>query len=233
MARDTGYGQFCPVARAAEVLTQRWTPLVVRELLCGTRRFNDLRRGVPMMSPSLLSRRLRSLEQAGLVERHSSEGGREYHLTAAGQALQPVILAMGTWGIRWLQHELTPEQLDPALLMWDMQRRVNVEALPARRAVVHFRYHDAPRGMKRWWLVLDRPEVDLCLKDPGFPVDLNVGCDLRTMVQIWLGKRPMSGALRSGELVLEGPPELRRELRRWLKLSLFAGRNASQGPVPK
>lgn len=198
--------------------------------MCGSRRFNDLRRGLPAMSPSLLSRRLKTLDESGIVRRRPGDSGQEYELTEAGRALQPVILELGHWGVRWLKQQLTREELDPALLMWDMRRRVDVEALPGERVVVHFRYHDAPRGMKRWWLVLDRPEVDLCLRDPGHDVDLNVGCDLRTMVQIWLGQRPMSAALRSGEMVLDGPLRLRRQLPGWLQLSLFAGSSAGSGP---
>lgn len=222
MGRGGGYGQFCPVARAAEVVAERWTPLVLRELLCGSRRFTDLRRGVPLMSPTLLSRRLKELEQAGIVTRIDGESGREYQLTEAGEALRGVILALGDWGAQWLHQPVTEEQLDPGLLMWDIRRRINREALPERRVVVHVRFHDAPRGMKRWWLVLATEEVDLCLKDPGYEVDLNLGCDVRTLVAVWLGHTPLSAAVDRGVLTLAGPLELRRALPRWLQLSVFA-----------
>ncbi|MCZ6532600.1 MAG: helix-turn-helix domain-containing protein [SAR324 cluster bacterium] len=224
MRRRKGYGQFCPVAKAAEIFAERWTPLVLRELLAGSRRFNDLRRGVPLMSQSMLAQRLRELEWAGIVERRQGTGkrGADYHLTPAGEELRPVIEQLGTWGYRWAQSDLKDEDLDAGLLMWDMQRRNHLDRLPPRRVVVHFRFHDAGRGKSFWWLVLEPGEVDLCLKPPGYQIDLTVECDVRTMVLVWLGDLSLAEAQRSHSLRLEGPRPLREGLPRWLALTGFA-----------
>lgn len=223
MARHRRYGQFCPVARAAELFAERWTPLVMRELLAGSRRFNDLRRGVPLMSPSLLSQRLKTLQRHGLVDKNEAgDGGSEYRLTEAGAALRPVIEQLGIWGQRWLRSRLRDDELDVGLLMWDVKRRIDLEALPDEQVVVGFTYDDAPRAMSRWWLVMDPTHVDLCLKDYGFETDLEVETDVRTMTRVWLGRLSMSEALRRRALRLEGPRELCRELPDWLQLSAFA-----------
>lgn len=219
------YGQFCPVAQAAEVLTERWTPLVIRELLSGSCRFNDIQRGVPLMSSALLSERLKTLERCGVVERRLIPGGRahEYHLTRAGEELRPWVEMMGVWGQRWARREVTPEEADPTLLMWDMRRNINIERLPDRRTVVYFNYPDASKGKRSWWLVLTRPEPDLCLHDPGFGVDLTVRTDTVTMVGVWMGDLALAGAIRSRRIVLEGPSHLRRAFPGWLKLNPLAG----------
>jgi DNA-binding HxlR family transcriptional regulator len=180
----SGYGQFCPVAKASEVLAERWTPLVVRELLCGSHRFNELQRGVPLMSRSLLVKRLRDLELAGVIERRPSGDGRgsEYHLTEAGEELRPIIMGLGAWGQRWARSDLSRADLDPRLLMWDMQRNIDTDALPSRRVVVRFRFTDAAPGLPRvTWLILDRDQVDVCYKDPGFEIDLVVAGRLRAL----------------------------------------------------
>ena len=173
-----GYGQFCPIAQAAEVLTERWTPLVIRELaLTGSRRFNDIQRGVPLMSSSLLTKRLRQLEQAGIVERRPRPDGKgsEYHLTPAGEELGPVVAQMGIWSERWLRRPIFEETPDTGLLMWWMRGTVKTDALPAGRTVIHFRFRGAPEKLRYFWLVL--PEADLCLSDPGFGVDITVRSD--------------------------------------------------------
>jgi DNA-binding HxlR family transcriptional regulator len=178
MARQKGYGQFCPVARAAEILTERWVPLLVRELLCGSVRFNDLQRGVPRMSSSLLSRRLKELAYAGIVEIRPLKKGRgsEYHLTDAGKDLFPVIEGMGVWAQRWVRDDLVvSDNLDPDLLMWDIRRTVTVgEMAVMTRFVVRFEFAGVKSNQRRYWLVFERGEVDLCAKDPGFEVDLYV-----------------------------------------------------------
>lgn len=216
------YGQFCPVAVASEILTQRWTPLVLRELMSGSTHFNQLRRGVPLMSPSLLAQRLRSLEECGVITR-AGDGPRHtaYRLTRAGEELRPIIEQIGVWGRRWMQQELREEELDPGLLMWDMQRRIDVAALPSRRVVVHFHYTDAPRKTARWWLVLEPGGADVCLADPGFPIDLTVTTTVRLMARIWLGDVAFRRAL-GPELRVEGPRALARALPDWLQLSVFA-----------
>lgn len=220
------YGQFCPVALASEVLTRRWTPLVIRELLCGSTRFNDLRRGVPRMSPSLLSKRLDELQTAGIVVRHDGDDGGhpEYGLTRAGEELRLIVEAMGTWGRRWISGDLTDEELDADLLMWDVRRRLDASRAPAGRTVVEFRFPDQPEDRRRYWLVVvGAGEADLCWKDPGYDVDLVVEADLATMTGVWVGDYRFSEVLRRGEVELRGPTELRRSFPGWLGLSLFAG----------
>jgi DNA-binding HxlR family transcriptional regulator len=219
-----GYGQFCPVAKAAEILAERWTPLVLRELTCGSTRFNDLRRGVPLMSSSLLSQRLKFLEQEGVIERRRARSGRgyEYHLTAAGQELQPLIRTMGEWGARWVRSRFTPEDLDVALLMWDMKRSVRPENFPRRRIVVAFEFTDAPANKSHWWLVSEPTEVDLCLNDPGYDVELFIVTDVRTMTAVWMGDLSLASAVASGALEVHGTMDLRRSLKAWLGLSTFA-----------
>jgi DNA-binding HxlR family transcriptional regulator len=222
----SGYGQFCPVAKASELLAERWTPLVVRELLCGSHRFNALHRGVPLMSRSLLAQRLRDLEVAGVVERRPSGDGRgsEYHLTEAGEELRPIIMGLGAWGQRWARSKISRADLDPRLLMWDMQRNIETEALPPHRVVVRFRFTDVGPGLPRvTWLILDGDKVDVCYKDPGFEVDLVVAGRLRALVGVWLGDTSMSAVIRAGELQVEGARRLADAFPSWLRRSIFAG----------
>lgn len=157
MEERGGYGQFCPVSMAAEILCTRWTALVVRELLCGTTRFNDLRRGLPRMSPALLSKRLKELEKAGVIATAPKEGsGVEYHLTPAGEDLRPLILGMGFWGQRWVESKLSLKNLDPSLLMWDIRRNLNPEPLPPRRCTIQFQYPELRDPQRNWWLLVER-----------------------------------------------------------------------------
>ena len=222
------YGQFCPVAIAAEIVAERWNPLVLRELLCGSRRFNDLHRGVPLMSRTLLAGRLEQLENAGIVRSVAKPGGRgrEYHLTAAGEELRPLIECLGEWGKRWGRALVGSDDLDPSLLMWDIHRRVNLDALPPDRVVVQFDFRGMPatmRSQRTWWLVLDRREVDLCLKEPGFPVDMVVSADLRTLTRVWMGDARLAESIRAGLIRLDGPRSLVRAFPTWLTLSALAG----------
>ena len=220
-----GYGQFCPVAKAAEILTERWTLLVLRELLLGSRRFNDLRKGVPLMSPTLLSKRLKFLEEAGVIARCRTRSGKgwEYQPTNAGQELRPVVETLGVWGQRWVRSQLTPDELDPGLLMWDIRRRVDPDRFPSRRIVVQFEFSDAAQSKRRWWLIGDRDGVDLCVTDPGFEADLYILTDVRSMTAVWMGDMSLKYALEAGRIELEGLPELRRSLRSWFQLSTLAG----------
>lgn len=218
-----GYQQFCPVALAAEILARRWTPLVLRELLLGSVRFNEIHRGVPQMSRTLLSKRLDELERAQLLRRREVEGHPEYHLTRAGEELEGLVIEMGAWGKRWLRADLRDEDLDVRYLMWDMQRRIVREALPPRQVVVHFHFTDADDDLRNFWLVLEPEEVELCLKDPGYGADLRAVSSVRTMVEVWLGDRDLDRALREEKIRLRGPRELRRRFPDWLGLSLLAG----------
>lgn len=219
-----GYGQFCPVARACEVLAERWTPLVLRELLCGSRRFNDLQRGVPLMSRTLLAQRLRELEDAGVITSAPKPKGRgrEYHLTQAGEELRPIVERLGEWGSRWATRSLSPKDLDAGLLMWDIQRKIDVDRLPAERVVLRVDFRGVPRGnspLKTWWLVLARPEVDLCLKDPGFDVDGTVDADLTALTRVWLGQVQLADMIRTGLITIEAPGELVKAFPIWLGLA--------------
>ncbi|MGH6980032.1 MAG: winged helix-turn-helix transcriptional regulator, partial [Stellaceae bacterium] len=181
----TRYGQFCPVAMAAEVLGARWTLPVLRELLCGSTHFNELRRGVPLMSPALLSRRLRELEKSGIIHKEpGSKGATAYRLTRAGEDLREVVVKIGLWGQRWIEADLSLRNLDASLLMWDMRRRIDPKPLPKERTVVQFLYREQEKGRQRYWLVIENGDVDLCQIDPGFEVDLYIATDLGTMTRI-------------------------------------------------
>lgn len=225
MSEKRGYGQFCPIAIASEVLAQRWTPLIIRELLCGSIRFNDLHRGLPRISSALLARRLKELQFAGIVERLSdASGGSEYHLTPSGQELFPIVEKMGLWAQRWFRHDLVEVgNLDPNLLMWDIRRTVtNHVELGRRRYVAEFRLSGVPVKQRRYWLVFERGNVDLCYKDPGFDVDLFVSASLRVLTQIWLGHMTVDQAISEDRLRFDG---LRRDVsafRSWFALSPFA-----------
>lgn len=217
------YGQFCPIAKAAEIVAERWTPLVIHELLAGSTRFGDIRRGVPLMSQTLLSQRLKELERVGIIERRSG-GGRahEWCLTEAGRALGPVIQELGEWGVRYAQDPLRDGDLDVTVLVWNMRRRVDPSVFPERRTTIYFEFTDMPEGRCHWWLVNDRGEVDLCLTDPGFPVDIYVATDIRTMIAVWFGKLDWEAGVRAGKIEVTGPRELRQRLRSWLLLSPVA-----------
>lgn len=217
-----GYGQFCPVAKASEIVGGRWTPLVLRELLCGSRHFNELRRGVPLMSPSLLSQRLKALEKAGIIERDRQNMRTGYTLTEAGEELRPLIEGLGAWGQRWARAQLEDADLDAGLLMWDVRRNVETARLPDHRTVIQFEFADVPGAEGSYWLVGNREEVELCLKDPGFEVDLFVLSDLRTLTHVWLGDLAVGEALRSERIELQGERPLRESFRSWFALSPLA-----------
>jgi DNA-binding HxlR family transcriptional regulator len=218
-----GYGQFCPLAMAAEVLCTRWTMLILREMCAGSTRFNDLRKGVPLMSPTLLSKRLRELEKCGVIERvrTTESGAFDYRLTAAGQDLQSIVFGMGIWGQRWIETQSSLKNLDPSLLMWDMRRNLNLTPMPRKRCVVQFVYPEL-RDKQRYWLVVDRGAVDLCQIDPGFEVDLYVVGELRAMTAIWMGLTTLRAEVQAGHLKLTGDPDLKRSMQTWLGLSPFA-----------
>lgn len=221
----TGYGQHCPVAKAAEVLDQRWTLLVLRELVMGSVRFNDIHRGVPRMSRTLLSKRLTELERLGVIDRREVDDGPRYELTAAGYEVAPVLDAIGTWGVRWLS-SLADDDLDPVALLWEMQRGVITDALPEGQTVVALHFPDAPQGFRHWWLLLSQEHVDVCEDDPGFEVDVWLEAPLRVFVRVWRGDLGWSDALGPGDIELHGERELCRRLPDWFARSYFA-------PVPR
>jgi len=221
---NASYKQFCPVAMAAEILCTRWTVVVVREMLCGSTRFNDLRRGIPRISPALLSQRLKELESAGVIVRKGGKGEQgDYHLTPAGLELKPLVESFGLWGQRWIASELSLENLDVSLLMWDMRRRINPAPMPRKTSVIQFQYSGLPAARRNWWLVVDpKSGTDLCSVDPGHEVDLYVATDLRTMTAIWMGLETVRKALGDGRLKLTGDRKLASDIQTWLGLSLFA-----------
>jgi DNA-binding HxlR family transcriptional regulator len=226
MMERGSHGQFCPVSMAAEIVCTRWTALLLRELLCGSKRFNDLRRGLPLMSPTLLSKRLTELEEAGVVR---TDANGEYRLTEAGEELRGVIMALGNWGQRWVESNLSLKKLDPSLLMWDMRRWLNPTPLPPRRCTIKFSYPALELGRQDWWLVVDQGKVDLCLNDPGYDVDLFVTGSLRSMTAIWMGISTVTKEVDEGQLELIGDAGIAKAMQAWLGLSPFAGveRNAA------
>jgi DNA-binding HxlR family transcriptional regulator len=232
---ERSYSQFCPVAMAAEILCTRWTMLVLRELLAGSTRFNELRRGVPRMSPALLSQRLKALEAAGIVRRSPSRtdpGLTEYGLTEAGRDLGPLVEGFGHWGQRWVRSELSLERLDASLLMWDMRRNLRVEAMARERSVIQFHYAEQAPRERCWWLLIDAEgAADLCLVDPGFDVDLYVVTDLRTMTAIWMGADTVREAVADRRLLLTGDAGLAASMQAWLGLSPFARKAAAAAPA--
>lgn len=217
------YGQFCTVARGAEVVCDRWTPLVVRELLCGSTQFNEIRRGLPRISPSLLAKRLRTLEEFGVVQRTGTGRATSYRLTPAGEELRPIVMSLGHWGARWIGSRLNPGQLDAGFLMWDVRRFVRLDEVPAdRRVVVQFEFPDAGPREQSWWLVVEDRIADLCRDDPGHDLTLVVRSTVRSLTEVWAGDRSPEEALRSGETEVLGPRDDADALWRWLGTSAFA-----------
>jgi len=223
---EGSYNQFCPVAMAAEILCTRWTVVLLREFVAGSTRFNELRRGVPRMSPALLSKRLKDLEAAGVIARSQVAGEPdvfEYHLTEAGRSLAPVIEAVGVWGHRWIDAESSLEKLDPNLLMWDIRRNINPTPMPRQRSVIQVIFTDLAEAQKNWWLIVQPEEgVDLCSVDPGFDVDLYLSTDLRTLTEIWMGYTAIAQAKDKGRLTITGNRQLEASLKSWFSLSPFA-----------
>lgn len=212
-----GYGQFCPVAKASEILCARWTPLIIRELAAGSRHFNELRRGVPLMSPSLLSRRLKDLVNAGVVAQTVNAAGHPcYDLTPAGEELRPLVEQIGVWGHRWVGNQFEAHDLDIGLLMWDIRRGVDATAFPRERVVVQMVCSEAPEGMQEWWLVAENGEVDLCHEDPGFEVDVVIHAELRAITEVWMRRRSFADAERAGRIKVYGDPDLHKRVPDWL-----------------
>ncbi|MCC6469523.1 MAG: helix-turn-helix transcriptional regulator [Alphaproteobacteria bacterium] len=230
-----GYGQFCPVAKATEVFATRWTPLVLRELMSGERTFNDIHRGVPLMSRALLAERLRQLEENGLLERRGRPDGtgHDYVLTRAGDALRPIVDQLGRWGLVHGRDRLAPAENDPLVLMWGLRRRVDRAALPPRRVTVRFEFSALPANrtrMRLWWLVLERRDVDVCRKDPGFPVDVTVAGRIDALVQVYLGHKTWP-EVAGRALKIDGEREVTRSLASWLRLDQVIGRDLPVVPL--
>jgi DNA-binding HxlR family transcriptional regulator len=216
-----GYGQFCPVAKAMELLDERWTVLVVRELLAGSTHFNDLRRGVPKMSPSLLSKRLQTLTRAGVVERSEVDGRANYTLTESGRELVGVVEALGAWSVRWMS-DLVEKDLDPSVLMWDIRRTIPLDQWPRTRTVVTFRLSGAPPKAASWWLMVADGSAEVCDFDPGYEVTATVSTSLRTLSQIWRGDQSWQSALLDGSVSIDAPREVCRAVPTWIGQSGLA-----------
>jgi DNA-binding HxlR family transcriptional regulator len=226
------YGSFCPVAQASEILAQRWVPLILREIMVGYHRFNEIRHALPLISPSVLTQRLRGLEDDGVILRRSGDGGTTYHLTAAGEELRPVIEALGQWARKWVRHDYRDYELDPGVLMWSLRGQVVVAAFPPGRSVVHFRLVGAPRNRQYWWLVVERgerEELDVCMADPGYDVALTVTAAPRVLVDVLYHDLTVQAALRQGAITLAGD---RAFTRRFEALFDFAGPSTFTATVP-
>ena len=217
------YGQFCPVAKASEIFAQRWTPLIIRELLMGSRKFSELEIGVPHIPRSLLTQRLRSLESVGVLERKADGNSKRagYHLTAAGMDLFGVIRGLGEWGQKWVNHDIGQDEVDPAYLVWDMHRRVEVDLLPPDRVVVQMTFSGARTG--DYWLILERPEPSACMQDPGFDVDVFVVADTVAIHKAWMGMASFDEYVEEGLIELFGLASHVNAFPTWFKFSVFAG----------
>ena len=219
---NNSYGQFCTVARAVEVVGDHWSPLVVRELLCGSKRFNDIRRGVPRMSTSLLTQRLRRLEEFGVLRRTAVGKVWEYGLTDAGEELRPIVMALGHWGAKWIGTRLREDELDAGLLMWDIRRGVRLAEFPPHPVVIQFRLRDARQGERDWWLVVEGGEADLCRDDPGRELTLVVDASVRALTDVWSGERAPAQTLDTHEVRIEGAARDAERFWKWLGTSSFA-----------
>jgi len=225
----TSYGQFCPVSKATEIIGEKWTLLIVRELLLGTCRFNDFQRSMSRISPTVLNKRLKFLEEAGIIlkKRKSGQKGFEYRLTPMGKELEAVIEHVAIWGQRWARGQMADEELDVELLMWDIHRSIKTDGLPDGETVLSFTFNDLQKH-KHWWLIVARDDVDLCTEDPGKDVDLYVASDLRNMVEVWLGDADLKAAIASERILVTGSESLARSMTDWFSLSTYAGVRPAQ-----
>ena len=210
-----GYGQFCPMARTLEVVGERWTLLVVRELLSGSTGFNQIRRGIPGIAKDTLSKRLRQLCNAGLIDQHREGTTTSYSLTDAGLALAPVLVELARWSTAWDRRGLQPEHLDPNVLLWDIQRRVDFDAVPTQRTVIEFALTDRPVGDRTMWLVINDGTAELCTTDGGFNAEITVTSTTETLSRWWLGELAWASGVRSGDIVVAASTEHRRSLPNW------------------
>ena len=217
------YGQFCPVAKASELIGERWTILIIRELVLGTHRFSDFQRALSRVSPALLTKRLNGLEKAGIIVKKAQQGrrGYQYFLTPAGRQLSPIIEHLATWGMRWARGQLTDSELDVEFLMWEIQRRLDTEALPDGETVLCFIFEELTQ-FKSWWIVINGDDVDLCTKNPGKDVDLYICSTVRTMVEIWEGEIGLKTAQRKNLLKTNGNRQLVKTLTDWFGICLYA-----------
>jgi DNA-binding HxlR family transcriptional regulator len=214
------YGAFCPVAQALDLVGERWTLLVIRELLSGSRRFGEILNGLPHLSRSVLAARLDQLECNGLVRHVDAPGGKEYVPTPAAVALEPIVLGLGSWSRQWAHRAIRDDELDPTLLLWDMQRRIDAHKTPPRLVCVRIDFRDG-KGYQRYWLKIEGAEGEVCVKHPGIEEALVVSTTLRALTEVWMGHRTFAAVQRAGELSIEGPAGLARAFPTWFRLNVF------------
>lgn len=218
------YGQFCPVSKAMDLLGERWTLLILRELHMGATRFSELQRGLSLISPTVLTKRLNDLAGAELILRKRIPGqrGNEYFLTQAGKETLPLLKAVGDWGMRWARGNIKDTELDVELLMLYLQRSIKAEMLPGDQSVLRFQFTDLEK-FRDWWLLVKGNQVDICLENPGQEVDIYLTTDLRTMVNCWMGDESYNQAIKEKRLKLMGPTALTRNVQSWITSSMFSG----------
>jgi DNA-binding HxlR family transcriptional regulator len=231
MAQD-GYNQFCPIAKACEVLEPRWTLLILCEMWSGSTRFNEIRRGVPGMSPTLQSKRLKELEQNGLITRSENRatGDINYRTTEIAEQLRPIVFSLGQWAHRNIDAEVTLERLDARLLMWNMRRKIDPSFLPkTRRSVIQFTYPELPKDTQTYWLIA-KPglPVDLCSADPGHDVDMFITADLKAMTSAWMGWSTYAAEMARDKISLVGDRDLAASIGKWMVRSSYAGPDDTQ-----
>ncbi len=230
MSVSQGYGQFCPVAMTSQILTARWTPLILRELLCGSSRFGDLRKGLPRLSQSLLTKRLEELYDSNIINKKAlASGGYEYHLTKSGEKLRPIIEMMGIWGAENLMHNLTKDERDPDLLFWDIRRTVDSSVLDNKKHfVAQFDVSGLSQTKRFRWLVSKNGETDLCYRDPGYDVNLTINSSLKSLVNVWVGEQSLPSALTKKDIRLEGSGKDKALFKKWFVLSPFANKKTQE-----
>lgn len=217
------YGQFCPIAKASEILGEKWTILIVRELLMGSTRFNELQRGLGVISPTILTKRLSMLTERGLVHRKRIPGqrGYEYHATESCRELLPILLSLGGWGMRWARTNLTESDYDVELLMLYLERSIVPDKLPGNQAVIRFRFADI-QDISDWWIVVSDDHVDVCTTDPGKDVDVYFNTTVRAMTDVWMAERSYKDAVNAGDITVTGPRVLTRNVESWMRNCIFA-----------
>jgi DNA-binding HxlR family transcriptional regulator len=220
------YGQFCPISKALEVLGERWALLVVREVLSGSARFGEIARHLPGCPPATLSKRLKELTAAGVLRRTDGGDGIRYEATEAGWELFGVLEGLGRWGQRWARSSYGPDELDPDFLLWDLRTFLDPAGLGTDRAVVEVAVRVPEGSARRYWIVVEPGEIDLCLTDPDRPVDVVVDADLRAFTMVWMGDTAFADAESAGDITVTGPRTLTRRIGGWI------GHHPILGAVP-
>lgn len=217
------YGQFCPIAKATEIIGEKWTILIIRELLMGGTRFNELQRGLSLISPTLLSKRLESLANHGLVQKKKIKGQRgfEYFPTTSCKELMPIILNIGEWGMAWAKSNLTEKDYDVELLMLYLKRSIVKDNIPGNHTVIKFNFTDVD-VYPEWWIVVSENEIDLCVNDPGHEVDIYFTTKVKTMADVWTGQQSYKQSIRNKEMTIIGDSYLSGSVTRWLSNAIFS-----------